>query len=131
MKDDEKVITIDDVHALVDAKNRDPRIAPEELYRQIDRVQADISGEMWKLLWLPIAFAILSLLGMTFLVEKREWYRLSIIGFVISSLWGIYLLRKYKKEWWWIPILDIVFLYLIIAESLSLKELIQYITSLL
>lgn len=134
MENNDKVITIEDVHKLVDAKNLDPKIDPQDLYRQVDKVTANYSKEMWIFLWMPLLLAVISLLGMAFLSENNEtkvWHRLSIVGFLSSSLWGIYLLRKFEKSWWWVPILCVVIIYLIFAEALSIKDLISYITSLL
>lgn len=134
MGNTKKVITIDDVHQLVDIKYKNPQIAPEDLYRHVDRIRPDNSKEMWKLLWMPISLAVLSILGMLFFSEDKEcrvWHRCSIIGFVIASVWGFLLLKKFERWWWWIPILDVVILYLIFAETLSVTELIQHIIALL
>ena len=129
-----KTITIEDVHQLVDAKNKDPKIDPENIYRQVDRVRGDFSKEMWKLLWMPLVLSILSIAGMLFFTEDGDslkWHRLSIIVFIFATIWGIYLLRKFDKAWWWIPILSVVVLYLIFSDTLSTKDLINCVTSLL
>lgn len=129
-----EVITIEDVHQLVDAKNRDPKIAPEDLYRQVDRVKANYSTEMWKLLWIPLCLAISAMFGMLFFKEKNGfcvWHRLSIIGFIIASFWGGSLLKKFDRTWWWILILDVVILYIIFVDELSFIEIVHYIAELL
>jgi len=131
MANKKSTITIDDVHSLIDVKSKDPNIAPEELYRQVDKVHPNYGKEMWRFLWMPLVLSLVSLVGMSFSPINNVWNRLSIIGFVIASIWAIYLLRKYGKSWWWIPLLSVTILYLIFAESLSLKELMKYITDLL
>lgn len=129
--ENKKIITINDVHNLVDLKNRDPNINPQELYRHVDRVQPNFGGEMWKWLWLPLFLSILSVIGMSFMPINGIWNRLSIILFIVSCLLGILFLKRYCKTWWWIPFLAVVILYVIYTETLSVKDLIKYITSLL
>lgn len=131
MANSKSTITIEDVHNLVDVKSKDPKIAPEELFRQVDKVQPNFGVEMWAILWMPLALSIISLIGMSFTPVNEVWNRLSIIGFIIASFWAIYLLRKYGKSWWWTPLLAVTVLYLIYTESLSLKDLMKYITVLL
>lgn len=128
MKRDDEIITIEDVHALVDAKNRDPMISPKELFRQVDQVRADDIRDLWKKIWIPLVICILSILGMLFFDENSEWCKLSIIIFLFSSLFFIW---KVKKAIWWILIFDVVILYIVFTNTLSLKGLISILFSII
>lgn len=130
MKAKDKIITIDDVHQLVDAKSLDPGITPQDLFRQIDKVNADDSSEILKKMCIPALFSLASIVGMLFLKEASPWQRLSLIVFVLSAFVEIVILKKHRISWWWIPVLVVIVIYLALADTISLKQLMKFISEL-
>lgn len=126
-----KEITSEDVLNLIQAKAQDPRISMADIFRKVDSVKPDYNYEMWKLLWMPLVLSILSVIGMLFFSANGEWQRISIITFICTCLWGIYILNKYGRTFWWIPILAVMIFYIVFSDTLSIKELMKYITDLL
>lgn len=127
MANNKKEITSQDVLNLVEAKARDPRISMADIFRKVDSVRPNNNREMWKWFWIPLLFFALSVFGMLFIPQNTAWNRLSIIVFVISSCLGCYILNKFEKKWRWVIPLDILIVYVVFSESLSLDELVKLI----
>mgnify|MGYP006916080864 CR=1 FL=1 len=120
-------ITREDILALVDVKTKVSDISYSDIFKTIDKIKPNVTREFWKYFWIPLLLFSVSIAGMLFLVPNTAWHRLSIIVYVVSSVGGIIVFHKFEKNWWWIILVEILIVYLIFAETLTMEGLIKLI----
>ena len=124
-KDNE--ITRDDILALVDVKTKVSDITYSDIFKTIDNIRPNNTREFWKYFWIPLVVSSISIVGMLFLTPDTAWHRLSIIIYAICCVGGIIVFRRFDKNIWWLLLVEILILYLIFAETLTMDGLIKLI----
>lgn len=126
-----KEITSQDVHDLVEAKARDPHISMEDIFRKVDSVRPNYNRALWKFFWIPIVLYLLSIIGMLFIEQGVALFKLSLLLFIFSSLLAVFILKRFDIKWWWIIPLDLLVLYVIFADVLTVEGIIKLIQKVL
>ena len=122
-------ITQQDIHDLVDAIMKDEQIKPTDLFRTIKGVRPSISKDFWKVFWIPLFWSLTAIVGMLFSPMTSPWFKLSLILFVLDSIFASWVLNHFQYKSWWVVFYDLFILYIVFAESLSWKELAEMVKS--
>lgn len=127
MENKNNEISRQDILALVDVKTKASNITYSDIFKSIDNLKPNNSKEFWRLFWIPLVSFVVSIVGMLFISPNTSWHRLSIIVYVLSSAGGIIIFKKFDKSWWWLLLVEILIIYLVFAETLTMDGLIKLI----
>lgn len=120
-------ITREDILALVDVKTKATNISYSDIFKTIDNIKPDNTKEFWQYFLLPLLFFVAAIVGMLFISPNSSWHRFSIIVYVLSSVAGILIFQKFEKNYWWLLLVEVLILYLVFAESLTMDGLVKLI----
>lgn len=127
MANKENEISSQDILALVDMKTKVSNITYSDIFKTIESIRPNNTKEFWQYFWIPLVFFVVSIVGMLFVAPDTAWHRLSIIVYVFASVGGIIVFQRFDKRWWWLLLVEILIIYLVFAETLTMEGLIKII----